>query len=108
MTNKQFKRVKVGDIVRLCNEFPDNLKGKEVKVLSITGTTCIVDRADYRANISAALIVETKPLNPFEQWMVKSNLERLKIEGLETIVDRLRATGYYRVADAVEKEGSAQ
>lgn len=54
------------------------------------------------------IVAEAKPLGAFEQWMVKSNLERLKTEGLETIVARLRASGYDRVADAVEKEGSAR
>ena len=45
-----------------------------------------------------------KPLNPFEKWMVKQNLEYAKLEGLETVVSRLLANGYERVASAVAKE----
>jgi len=48
----------------------------------------------------------TKELSPFERWMVKSNLEHVKTEGLEKIVNTLRANGYYRIADAVEAAAS--
>jgi len=43
-----------------------------------------------------------KPLDAVELWMVKSNLEYVKAEGLETVVARLRANGYNRVAAGVE------
>jgi alanine racemase len=43
-------------------------------------------------------------LNPFEQWMVKSNLNHLEeYGGLEIVVARLKANGYPHVAEAVEE-----
>jgi len=45
-------------------------------------------------------------LNPFEQWMVESNLQRISEEGLEVkaVVELLRARGYDHIASAVEAE----
>lgn len=48
-------------------------------------------------------MTEQRPLNPFEQWMVKSNLQYIEAEGVEAVVNRLRVQGYNRVADAVEQ-----
>jgi len=45
-----------------------------------------------------------KPLSPFERWMVKSNLEHAKTQGMDFIVSVLRANGYLRVAAAVRLE----
>lgn len=42
-------------------------------------------------------------LNPFELWMVKSNMNYIKTEGIDVVVTRLRNNGYNRVADAVQK-----
>jgi hypothetical protein len=42
-------------------------------------------------------------LDAYERWMVKSNLEYIKTEGLEVVVARLRANGYNRVANVVEQ-----
>jgi hypothetical protein len=46
--------------------------------------------------------VEPK-LSPFDRWMVQRNLEYAKTEGVETVVARLRAQGYDRVASAVQE-----
>lgn len=50
-----------------------------------------------------------RPLNPFEQWMVKSNLDRIRAEGLQPseVAAQLRANGYPRIAEAVETEAAA-
>lgn len=45
-------------------------------------------------------------LDAFQQWMVARNLEYVETEGLEAVLDRLRAQGYNRVADAVEIEAT--
>jgi hypothetical protein len=45
-----------------------------------------------------------RPLDAFDRWMVKQNIEHAKAEGLEPVVARLKANGYHRVALAVEKE----
>lgn len=44
-----------------------------------------------------------KPLTPYEQWMVRSNLQTIK-DGTpaEEIVQTLHNNGYHRVANAVE------
>jgi hypothetical protein len=46
-----------------------------------------------------------KELDAYERWMVRSNLERIRDEGLEVadVVSTLRANGYPRIADAVEQ-----
>lgn len=44
-----------------------------------------------------------KKLSPFEQWMVKSNLEHAKTQGLKSVVNQLRANGYPQIAAAVEE-----
>lgn len=44
-----------------------------------------------------------RQLDPVEKWMVKCNLEYVKAEGVATVVARLRAQGYERVAAAVEQ-----
>lgn len=50
--------------------------------------------------------MKKRELNPFERWMVKSNLEHLEeYGGLEVAVARLRANGYDRIADAVKAAG---
>ena len=36
--------------------------------------------------------------------VIKQNLEYVKVEGLETVLDRLRSQGYNKVAKAVELE----
>lgn len=47
-----------------------------------------------------------KPLTPFDRWMVQSNLDNsVKEIGLEATVALLRARGYDRVADEVERQG---
>lgn len=40
-------------------------------------------------------------LNPFQQWMVRSNLQYIPAEGLDVVVNRLRANGYPNIADGV-------
>lgn len=45
----------------------------------------------------------TRPLNPFEQWMARSNLQYIPAEGLELVCHRLRAQGYDHIADEVER-----
>lgn len=51
-----------------------------------------------------------RELDPFERWMVRSNLETIKSgEDPERLIAILRANGYIRVADAVAekvKEGN--
>lgn len=42
-----------------------------------------------------------RELSPFERWMVKYNIRRVKTDGLKPVVDHLRAQGYNRVADGV-------
>lgn len=44
-------------------------------------------------------------LSAVEQWMVKSNLERVKTDGLEAVVNLLKQNGYIRVATAVRQIG---
>ena len=46
-----------------------------------------------------------RPLDVYEQWMVKSNLAYIKREGEghENVIAQLRENGYSRVAQAVEK-----
>lgn len=46
--------------------------------------------------------MKTTTLTPFEHWMVERNLEYVKAEGLQPVLDRLRGQGYTRVANAVE------
>lgn len=48
-------------------------------------------------------MTQERPLDPVEQWMVKSNLQYIEAEGVETVVNRLRVQGYDRVANAVEQ-----
>ncbi len=45
--------------------------------------------------------------DPFDRWMVRSNLERIAAGEVEApvVVATLRAGGYERVADAVEQLG---
>ena len=45
-----------------------------------------------------------RTLNAFEQWCVKSNVQRIKDEELDVnvVVRTIRANGYPRVAIAVE------
>lgn len=45
-------------------------------------------------------------LDAYERWMVESNLEYVTNEGLEVVVNRLRARGYGRVADGVAALGA--
>jgi hypothetical protein len=42
-------------------------------------------------------------MSPFEEWMVRRNVEHANSnsEGAASVVDRLRANGYHRVADEV-------
>lgn len=40
-------------------------------------------------------------LTAYQIWMVKSNLKYIEAEGLETVVNRLRANGYNNIADGV-------
>ncbi len=42
-----------------------------------------------------------KTLNPFECWMVRSNLQYIPAEGLELVVNRLRDNGYPNIAEGV-------
>jgi hypothetical protein len=42
-------------------------------------------------------------LTPYECWMVKSNMNYIKTEGIDVVVARLRNHGYNRVADAVQE-----
>lgn len=49
-----------------------------------------------------------KALSPFEQWMVKSNLQYVKTEGLETVVKRLNHRGYPQIAMGVVAAVDAQ
>lgn len=46
-----------------------------------------------------------RPLNAYEEWCVRSNLRRIKEEGLDAadVVTLLRANGYPTVALAVEQ-----
>lgn len=46
----------------------------------------------------------TRPLSPYDRWMVKSNLKRISEEGLDPaqLVATLKQNGYLRVAQAVE------
>lgn len=44
------------------------------------------------------------PLDAYDRWMIKQNVARARVEGVEIVVANLRAQGYNRVADAVEKE----
>jgi len=43
-------------------------------------------------------------LSAFEKWMVKSNLQYVKAEGVAAVVARLKANGYSKVAAAVQAE----
>jgi hypothetical protein len=45
---------------------------------------------------------DSRPISPVELWMAKSNLRYIPAEGLATVVARLRANGYERVARTVE------
>jgi hypothetical protein len=45
-------------------------------------------------------------LSPVDLWMVDRNVEYVATEGLEAVLARLRAQGYHRVADAVERRCS--
>lgn len=44
-------------------------------------------------------------LSPYEQWMVRSNLETIRVTDVTAAeqVAVLRANGYARIADAVEE-----
>lgn len=44
------------------------------------------------------------PLDGYDLWMVRQNVEHAKTEGAETVVNRLRAGGYERIAAAVQRE----
>jgi len=48
-----------------------------------------------------------RPLNPFEKWMVKSNMQYVPAEGIETVCARLRAAGYPQIAAGVEAQVEA-
>jgi hypothetical protein len=43
-------------------------------------------------------------LDGFDRWMVKRNVEHTKREGVERVLARLKAQGYFKVAAAVAKE----
>lgn len=43
----------------------------------------------------------SRPLDPFERWMVQRNIEYAKAEGLGAVVARLRDQGYGGVATAL-------
>lgn len=45
-----------------------------------------------------------RPLDLVDIWMVKQNLEHAKTEGLDVVINRLKAQGYLRVAAAVEEQ----
>ena len=47
-----------------------------------------------------------RPLDAFDLWMVRSNLSYVPEEGLDVVVTRLRANGYFSVADAVALAGA--
>jgi hypothetical protein len=38
----------------------------------------------------------------YTDWMIEQNIKYAQIEGTETVVARLRALGYNRVADGVQ------
>ncbi len=62
---------------------------------------------DTQADLHA--IVACSPaykLSPYERWMVKSNLERARSEGVATVAAQLRANGYPSIAAAVEAEAA--
>lgn len=44
-----------------------------------------------------------RELSPYEQWMVRSNLEYVAAEGLDTVCARLEQNGYPRIAKAVRQ-----
>jgi hypothetical protein len=52
--------------------------------------------------------IESIPLDPYERWCVKSNLQSVRDgEPIESILTQLRANGYPRIAAAVEQEYQA-
>ncbi len=60
---------------------------------------------DTQADLHA--IVACSPmyaLGPYERWMVKSNLEHVRSEGVASVAAQLRANGYPSIAAAVEAE----
>jgi hypothetical protein len=61
---------------------------------------------DMEADRVAEAARRAERLSTYEGWMVRSNLARAEREGVESVVATLRANGYFRVADAVEKEAS--
>ncbi len=44
-----------------------------------------------------------RQLNPFEIWMVRSNLETVKTKGIAWVVNTLNDNGYPKIAKAVKK-----
>lgn len=48
--------------------------------------------------------MKNRPLTPYERWMVKSNIENAKTQGVLNIVEQLRDNGYPRIADEVIRQ----
>jgi hypothetical protein len=53
-------------------------------------------------------MADKRPLDSFERWMVKKNLEHAKTDGIEVTLMRLEAGGYDRIAEAVREQFDAE
>lgn len=53
---------------------------------------------------------ENRPLSPYEQWMVKSNLQTIESGSMsaEQVLATLKAGGYLRITRAVENNLNAR